>query len=78
MSGTAAGAAKARKRIIEKYGVDEEGKSLFFKAIGENGGLVSKGGGFSSDKIGKDGLTGRERARIAGAIGGKASRRKKV
>lgn len=47
---------------------------MFFKAIGETGGLISKGGGFSSDKVGKDGLTGRERARISGAKGGRASR----
>ena len=32
-------------------------------------------GGFASEKVGKDGLTGRERARKYGAIGGHISKR---
>ena len=34
------------------------------------------GGGFASKKIGRDGLTGAERAKQAGAVGGAISRRK--
>lgn len=37
---------------------------------------IQKRGGFASEKIGKDGLTGLERARLAGAKGGRISRRK--
>ena len=32
-------------------------------------------GGFASYKVGKDGMTGRERAKKYGAIGGRKSRR---
>lgn len=37
-----------------------------------------RAGGFASEAIGDDGLTGRERAKIAGRIGGSKSRRGKV
>ena len=51
----------------------------FFKNIGRKGGSV-KGttGGFASDMIGDDGLTGYERARVVGAKGGRISRRRPV
>lgn len=45
------------------------------QAIGAKGGKLSTTGGFASDKVGADGLTGRQRARIAGAKGGSISRR---
>lgn len=45
--------------------------------IGVAGGKKSRGGGFASNKIGKDGLTGKERAEIAGRKGGLKSRRTK-
>lgn len=42
----------------------------FYKKIGRLGGSKSKGGGFASDKVGDDGLTGKQRARVVGKIGG--------
>ena len=58
---------EARKMVSDDY-----------RRIGAKGGSV-KGtkGGFASEIIGNDGLTGYERARVAGAIGGARSRRKK-
>lgn len=64
---------KAKKANLEKYGPD------FYKRIGAKGGANGKGpgykGGFASDEVGEDGLTGKQRARIAGAKGGAISRR---
>ena len=64
---------KAKKANLEKYGPD------FYKRIGAKGGANGKGpgykGGFASNEVGEDGLTGKQRARIAGAVGGKRSRR---
>lgn len=58
---------------MKKYGPD------FYKRIGARGGSNGKGpgykGGFASDEVGEDGLTGRERAKLAGAKGGAISRR---
>lgn len=42
---------------------------------GQSGGRKGSSGGFASDKVGKDGLTGKERAVVAGRKGGKVSRR---
>lgn len=56
----------------KKYG---EGYSDFFRKIGRVGGQRSVNGGFASTKVGKDGLTGPERARICGYKGGRISRR---
>ncbi|HMH70295.1 MAG TPA: hypothetical protein VK502_02760 [Candidatus Saccharimonadales bacterium] len=50
----------------------------FYAKIGARGGQNGKTGGFASNVVGKDGLTGAERARIAGANGGRISRRKKA
>ena len=69
MSGTKAGGAKAAQTNRERYGKD------WYALIGAKGGLRSMNGGFASHKIGKDGLTGLERSRIAGAKGGSISRR---
>lgn len=70
MVGTRAGGLKAAKTNKERYGED------FYKTQGKKGGLVSTpNGGFGSDKVGNDGLTGKERAKIAGAKGGHTSRR---
>lgn len=69
MPGTKAGGQKAAKVNIEKYGKD------FYRNIGRIGGRNSKNGGFASNKVGKDGLTGAERAKIAGTKGGRISRR---
>lgn len=69
MSGTKAGGKKTYKSNIERHGKD------FYAKIGKKGGQNSKNGGFASKKVGKDGLTGAERAKKAGAIGGSISRR---
>ena len=69
MAGTLAGGRKARDTNYREHGKD------FYKRIGSLGGKVSSTGGFASKKVGKDGLTGRERAKLAGAIGGFKSRR---
>lgn len=69
MSGTHEGALKAHKTNVAKFGKD------FYKIQGRKGGKLGKTGGFASKKIGIDGLTGRERARLAGARGGRLSKR---
>lgn len=63
MSGTKAGARKATDKILSR---DPE----FFRKIGSIGGANGNTGGFASDKIGADGLSGKERAVVAGRIGG--------
>lgn len=68
MSGTREGGLKAKMRNLER---DPE----FYSNIGRKGGLVSCNGGFASNKIGDDGLTGPERARKVGQIGGRRSKR---
>ena len=70
MAGTREGGVKARQTNLEKYGPD------FYKTIGKRGGQMGVSGGFASDKVGADGLTGSERARIAGSKGGTKSKRK--
>lgn len=72
MAGTKVGGRKAASTNKTKYGSD------FYASIGAKGGRKSKTGGFASDKKGTDGLTGRERARIAGSRGGRISRRTKA
>jgi general stress protein YciG len=69
MSGTLAGGKKAAKSNKKFHGKD------FYKKIGALGGKASRTGGFASNKVGVDGLTGRERARIVGRTGGQISRR---
>lgn len=64
ISGTKPGGIKARDTNYERYGKD------FYVKTGALGGKASTGGGFGSPTVGKDGLTGPERARIAGAVGG--------
>lgn len=60
MSGTKAGGKKTAKTIMKKYGKD------FYKIQGAKGGRNGHSGGFASNP---------ELARIAGAKGGKKSRR---
>lgn len=69
MSGTKAGGMKAALTNKSRHGSD------FYARIGAVGGKKGDTGGFASDAVGTDGLTGRERARIAGARGGRVSRR---
>ena len=71
MAGTKNGGKKAAATNMRKYGPN------FYARIGARGGRVSSTGGFASEKKGEDGLTGPERARIAGAKGGSISRRGK-
>lgn len=68
---THVGGKKAVKTIKEKWGVD------FYREIGRKGGKNGHTGGFASNVIGRDGLTGKERAIIAGRKGGTISRRTK-
>lgn len=70
MSGTRAGGIEARATNIKKYGKD------FYRNIGRKGGARGTTGGFASQKVGADGLTGRQRAKLVGAIGGHISRRR--
>ena len=69
MSGTKAGGMKAAATNKAKYGKD------FYANIGRKGGSNGNGGGFASEKVCTDGLTGPERAKVVGAIGGHNSRR---
>ena len=61
------GGIKAAKTTKERKGQD------FHCIVGALGGKASRNGGFASDKIGADGLTGRQRA----ALMGKQSKRGK-
>lgn len=72
MAGTKEGGIKARDTNIKRQGKD------FYTRIGHIGGSRSTGGGFASEKVGKDGLTGTERAKIAGRKGGQISKRGKA
>ena len=69
MSGTKIGGQKAARTNKAKYGRN------FYAEIGAKGGRNGNTGGFASDKVGPDGLTGRQRAKLAGAIGGFTSSR---
>lgn len=71
MAGTKAGARKAMKTILKR---DPD----FYRRIGSTGGKNSTTGGFACSEVGKDGLTGAERAKVAGAKGGRISRRGKA
>lgn len=62
MAGTKEGGRNTAKTITERYGED------YYSRIGAVGGKKSKTGGFFAN---------RELARIAGAKGGRKSRRKK-
>lgn len=72
MPGTPDGGRKAAEKNKKNHGKD------FYARIGAKGGKKGVTGGFGSDKKGRDGLTGRERARKAGSVGGRLSRRTKV
>lgn len=71
IAGNKIGGAKTAKTNILRHGKD------FYSRIGRKGGSNSNTGGFASEVIGKDGLTGRERASKAGRLGGLKSRRPK-
>lgn len=71
MPGTKEGGAKAAATNKAKYGEE------FYAKIGQIGGKNGTTGGFASNFVGKDGLTGRQRARVVGAKGGRISVRGK-
>lgn len=64
---------KRKETLLKKYG-SEEAVRDYYRRIGS---LASHPGtgGFASNKVGKDGLTGPQRAALVGAIGGFKSRR---
>ena len=70
MAGTEQGGHKAAKTIRQRHGRD------FYMRIGRIGGQKSRQGGFASNKVGNDGLTGSERAKLVGSVGGTKSRRR--
>lgn len=70
MAGTRLGGQKAAEKNLLN---DPD----FYKKIGKIGGSNGTTGGFGSTIVGEDGLTGSERARIQGSIGGSISRRGK-
>lgn len=57
---------------MAKYGED------FYVRIGREGGKNGHTGGFADFNVGKDGLTGWERAKLAGSKGGKNSKRSRA
>lgn len=69
MAGTKAGGKAAAKTNKAKYGSD------FYAKIGAAGGKKGVTGGFASSLIDENGLTGRDRARLYGAKGGRKSRK---
>lgn len=69
MAGTKDGGRRAAATNKQRHGKD------FYARIGSRGGKNGHTGGFASDVVGKDGLTGAQRAKIAGAIGGRKSKR---
>lgn len=72
MAGTVSGGKKAAQKNIKLHGKD------YYREIGRKGGKRSSTGGFASKRVGKDGLTGLERAKLAGTKGGRISKRKPV
>ena len=71
MSGTIVGGKRAAATNKAKHGAD------LYSRIGRMGGKVSCKGGFASTKVGLDGLSGLDRAKIAGRKGGLKSKRGK-
>lgn len=68
ISGTKEGGIAARDTNYKRHGRD------FYRRLGALGGKARGEKGFASFVVGKDGLTGRERSRIAGRKGGQISR----
>ena len=72
MAGTKAGSIKAQNTMRKKLG---DNYHDFFRTIGKKGGQNGHTGGFKTNIRDKNGLTGFERAKIYGRIGGLKSRR---
>ena len=66
------GGLKCAETNRQRYGKD------WYSKIGAIGGRVGHTGGFASSVVGPDGLTGWQRAKIAGSKGGRISRRNGV
>lgn len=71
MAGTREGGRKAAKTNIERHGKD------FYRELGRIGGRNGHTGGFADPNQDQNGLTGPERAKYYGRIGGTISRRGK-
>ena len=69
MAGNKQGGAKDAETNKLRHGSD------WYARIGRLGGQNGHTGGFASKEKGKDGLTGKERAKIFGKIGGSISKR---
>lgn len=69
MAGSKAGGAKAAATNKARYGED------FYSRLGKKGGQNGHTGGFASHEVGDDGLTGFQRAHVAGKKGGHISKR---
>jgi len=78
MSGTREGYFKSREKMIKETFGSEAAFKAHLRNIGAKGGAASTTGGFASNNIGPDGLTGRQRARVVGALGGRSARRKEA
>lgn len=76
MPGTKLGGRRMIMTMTKKMG-GPKGLHKFYQMIGREGGRLSRTGGFASEKVGLDGLTGRQRAVVAGVKGGRISKRPK-
>ena len=72
MPGNSQGGKLAAKKNIEKHGAD------FYARIGAMGGRKGHTGGFGSKLVDENGMTGQDRAREYGRVGGRISRRTKA
>lgn len=72
--GCQAATAKWKATMEAKYG-GADGVRKRLSEMGRKGGKASNTGGFASLVVGSDGLTGHQRAKIAGKKGGTISRR---
>lgn len=76
MAGNKQAGQKTVATMIEKYGSYEAYRQAM-RERASKGGKNGNTGGFASELVGSDGLTGYERARVVGAKGGAISRRVK-
>ncbi len=72
MAGTQDGGKAAASTNKNKYGAD------FYARIGAMGGRKGHTGGFGSKLVDENGMTGQDRAREFGRVGGRISRRSKA